>query len=168
VGFKLEHILVPVDFGASSRIALDRAVALAADYRADVTLFHAIPVPFLGFGAEDERHAREKASDSLHRLVRGPMRGLRRLHDWSGVALTCVVVGDPVDEIVDAVDRLDVSTIVLGLVPHSAIASALRPSVTDRVIRRARCPVVVIRAPSWARPEAAPELDPALDGGLAA
>jgi nucleotide-binding universal stress UspA family protein len=168
VGFKLEHILVPVDFGAVTEVALDRAVALAADYRADVTLLHVIEPPFFGFDAAQEEEARTEASERLHDLVRGRVRELRQLHGWHGVVLTEIGIGNPADEIVDAIDRLDAGTVVLGLKPHSALAQAVRPSTTDRVLRRARCPIVVIRAPSWAHVEPEAEVDPAVDWGLAA
>lgn len=168
MGFKLEHILVPVDFGAVTEVALERAIALAADYRADVTLLHVIEPPFFGFDATQEEEARTEASERLHALVRGRVRELRQLHAWRGVVMTEVAIGNPADEIVDAIDLLDVSTAVLGLKPHSALANAVRPSTTDRVLRRAHCPIVVIRAPSWAHVEPEAEVDPAENWGLAA
>ncbi|MEZ0227292.1 MAG: universal stress protein [Planctomycetota bacterium] len=168
MGFKLEHILVPVDFSAVSDVVLDRAIALAADYQADVTLLHAIEPPFFGFDDAQEAKARGEAGERLRELVQGRVRELRKLHAWRGVIVTETVVGVPAEEIVDAIDRLDASTVVIGLKPHSALSHAVRPSTTDRVIRRARCPIVIVRAPSWAHAEPEAEVDPAFDWGLAA
>jgi universal stress protein A len=153
VGLKLEQVLVAVDFDDPSLVALDRAIALAADYQADVTLVHVVEPPFFGFGGDDQESALSEAGERLHALVRGRVRDLRRVHGWRGVVVTEALVGNPADEIVDAIDRLDAGICVLGLRPSSALARAVRSSTTDRVLHRARCPIVVVRAPSWARSE---------------
>lgn len=169
MGLKLDHILVPVDFGPTSETAIDRAIALAADYRADVTLLHVVEVPFFGFGPGEAESEEVRSSELLHALVQGRVRELRHLHGWRGVAMTEVVFGSPAEEIVDAADRLDAQTIVLGLPPQSTLAHAVTPSTTDRVLRRANCPVVVLRTPSGTQgtPDVAPE-NRAIRWGLAA
>ncbi|HZU96915.1 MAG TPA: universal stress protein [Planctomycetota bacterium] len=153
MGLELEQVLVAIDFGEASLVALDRAVALAADYQADVTLIHVVEPPFFGFAVDGMQDAVEDAADRLHAIVRERVRDLRRLHGWRGVVLTEVLVGSPADEIVDAIERLDVGVLVLGLRPASALARAVRPSTTGKVLERAHCPVVVVRAPTWARHE---------------
>jgi len=153
MGLELEQVLVAVDFGEASLIALDRAVALAADYQADVTILHVVEPPFFGFAGGGEEDAVNEAAERLHAIVRSRVRDLRRLHGWRGVVLTEVLVGDASDEIVDSIDRLDVGVCVLGLRPASLLARAVRPSTTGKVLERAHCPVVVVRAPTWARSE---------------
>ncbi len=157
MGFKLEHLLVPVAFQPSCEPAIERAIALAADYRADVTLLHVVEAPFFGFDSDGAEAERIRASELLRALVQGKIRELRKLHAWRGVAMTEVSFGSPADEIVDSSERLDAQMIVMGMSSGSSIAHAVRASTTDRVVRRARCPVVVVRPPTWARlsPEAA-------------
>ncbi len=48
---RLEHILIPCDFSASTRAAIDYAVPLRERFPAAVTLLHVI-APFVGYGAE--------------------------------------------------------------------------------------------------------------------
>ena len=43
LGFKIERILVPLDFSPASMEALDYAVWLAKQFRADIHLLHAYP-----------------------------------------------------------------------------------------------------------------------------
>jgi nucleotide-binding universal stress UspA family protein len=157
MGLKLEHLLVPVDFGETSLLALERAIGLAADYRADVTLLHVIERPFFGFDGPAEAEARDVASERLHALVRERVRALRQLHAWRGVVMTEVAVGSVADEIVSAIDHLDVDLVVLGASTHSALAHAVRSGTAERVIRSAPCPVVVVRAQKGAPPDPEPE-----------
>ncbi len=157
MGLKLEHLLVPVDFGEASLLALERGVALAADYRADVTLLHVIERPLFGFDGPAEAEARDAASERLHALVRERVRALRQLHAWRGVVLTEVAVGSVVEEILSASEALDVDLIVVGAGTHSALAHAVRSGTAERVIRAAPCPVVVVRVSRDAPPDPEPE-----------
>lgn len=154
MGLKFEHILVPVDFRASGEIALERAIALGADYRADVTLLHVVALPF--FGRAIAPCAEDVAGERLRELVQGRVRELRRLHAWRGVALTQVASGSPAEEIVLAAECLDADAIVLSPRPRTALSRAVSPSTTERVLRHASVPVLVVRAPfrEWAQPEA--------------
>jgi nucleotide-binding universal stress UspA family protein len=167
MGLELDHVLVPVDFGPSTDYMIDRAIALAADYRADLTLLHVVVIPFFGFAPGEAEAEELRASELLRALVQGRVRELRRLHAWRGVAMTEVFFGSPAEEIVDAASRLEAKAIVIGLPPQSTLAHAVTPSTTDRVLRRASCPVIVV--PTSSRTNAEPSLEEtAIRWGLAA
>lgn len=152
MGLKLEHVLACTDFKAASDPAIERAIALAADYQADVTIFHAIELPFFGLDAASAAAERLRAGERIRNLIQGRVRELRKVHAWRGVIQSELAFGSPADEIVAAAERLEAQTIVVGLGSSSSLAHAVRASTTDRVIRTAPCPVVVVRAPAQAAP----------------
>ena len=55
-------------------------------------------------------------------------------------------VGEMAEEVVDLAEELEVDLIVVGSRGRSAIRRALMGSVSDSVVRHARCPVVVARS----------------------
>jgi nucleotide-binding universal stress UspA family protein len=55
-----------------------------------------------------------------------------------------------VDEIVAAADTWAADLIVMATAGHSGVLDALRGSTTERVLRRARCPVLAVPAGSRA------------------
>ena len=61
------------------------------------------------------------------------------------VAGTHVAVGRPDHEIVASGEELDVSLVVMGSRGLSRLDRALMGSVSDSVVRHARCPVLVVR-----------------------
>jgi len=55
-----------------------------------------------------------------------------------------LLAGDPADEIVAYADSVDADVIVVGTRGHGPIAGALLGSVSQRVLRDARLPVLVV------------------------
>jgi nucleotide-binding universal stress UspA family protein len=145
VGLRLENILVPIAFDETSDSALERSIALAADYRADVTLFHAVAAPILGRSSDAASAARLDAKERLRALGKGRVRELRKLHAWRGAVFTDVAVGAPAVEIVAAAERLEADAIVLSPRARSGFAHWVSPSTTERVLRHAPCPVFVVQ-----------------------
>jgi nucleotide-binding universal stress UspA family protein len=68
----MAHILVPIDFSAASRHALDVAVQLAKPFQASVILYHATPMAVgvldAGMGPLDVQLQQEAAQGALHEL----------------------------------------------------------------------------------------------------
>jgi len=58
--------------------------------------------------------------------------------------------GDPVEEIVAAADRLRASLVVMPTAGRHGVFEALRGSTTERVLRRASCPVLAVPAAAGA------------------
>jgi nucleotide-binding universal stress UspA family protein len=68
--------------------------------------------------------------------TRAASRGVR--------ATTELLVGDPADEIVAYADSVDAEAIVVGTRGRGSITGALVGSVSQRVLRDARLPVLVV------------------------
>lgn len=155
-------ILVPVDFSEASLAALETALVLHAHPGTTVVVQHVIDsdsIDFavaLGFGQPDEIEAKSRshADLAMHRhadAVTVP----------AGVEIRRVVsIGRPVFEIMRLARELEADLIVLGSPPPSTNAEhALFGSVAERVLRAARCPVLVIPGPAGEHPLPPPDRD---------
>jgi nucleotide-binding universal stress UspA family protein len=135
----LSHVLCPVDFSDCSRHALARAAAIAAWYEADLTLLYV----FVNRPATD-----------LPLLVLETADRLRLLGDLREFAESTIPgrrVSVHVEEsefadrgILDQVAALDTDLLVLGTHGRSGFRHLLLGSVTEKVIRRAPCPTLVV------------------------
>ena len=119
----LENVLIPVDRTPDPSAAIEfarRAAAVMSDKKATITLLH------VGDGKElPSMHADD-----------GPQWAFARMHRD----------GEPVDEIVAAAELVGAELIVMPTEGRHGVFDALRGSTTERVLRRARCPVLAVPA----------------------
>jgi nucleotide-binding universal stress UspA family protein len=148
---EISRILCPVDFSDHSRHALDHAAAIARWYESRITALHAIPpvttmVPTVGaplyppivFTAEDLEQ------------YRGAVQEFAREITAAGVPVDAVAVeGGAARTIVEWAQALPADLIVLGTHGRSGFERLMLGSVTERVLRKAPCPVLTVppRAP---------------------
>ena len=142
-----EHILCPVDFSDPSRRALNYAVALSRWYGAPLTILHAhatAPVfeftaPFGSLGApplmRQDRGIEEPAAE-LRRFM-GPA------NDASPTEIV-VERGDAASEILRQAIERKADLIVMGTHGRTGLRQVLLGSVTEKIIRNASCPVLVV------------------------
>ena len=150
---QIHKILVPTDFSAHADEAFRTAQTLARATGAEVVLFHIArpPAVVLEGGQLLAGPANEEAAnlwDRFHGTAPADP-GVRVGHE--------VIVSDRPDasHILGILDRLGCDLIVMGTHGHSWLRHRLLGSVTEEVVRRARCPVMVVKAPVPAPP--APE-----------
>ena len=141
--WELKNILVPTDFSMSSKKALRYAVALAAKVGSQITLVHVIkprpidsePYPlWLGI---DPRII--KASEALGKVCK------EQHVEPSLLRNTLVREGTPHREISDAARGLPADLIIIATNGHRGLARVLLGSTTEKVVRHAPCPVLVVR-----------------------
>jgi nucleotide-binding universal stress UspA family protein len=131
----VERILVATDFSLCSLNALGHAEALARTLGAEIVLVHVDAVPVAG----SDRAAVKRA------LVEGKLAlAADQLHDRGLRARTVLRVGAADEEILDAAETERASLIVVGTHGRSQVVRALLGSVAERVVRGARCPVLVV------------------------
>ena len=146
--FAVRSILVPIDFSAHSKNALQCALPIAERFRATLHLVYVVePTMYpadLGFGqvvlpgVEDE--LREKGGDQLKALIRREI-GDRVEASW------IVRTGNPHQEILREAEERGVDMIVVATHGHSGVEHMLFGSTADRVVRHARCPVLTVGPP---------------------
>ena len=145
----LHKILVPTDFSKSSQNALSYAVAFAQKFSAEVHLLHVVQDLALFIpeammvaptGAPPVEQFHEAARAALQRVV-------RELGVADVVIHPEVVEGVPYDTIIRFAKERDVDLIVMGTHGHTGLAHFLLGSVSEKVVRRAPCPVLTVRHP---------------------
>ncbi len=151
-------ILVPTDFSYAADRALHYAVQLARRQRAQVALLHvvapaAIPSRFLTSVRTDLPQLAELSREHLARLAR--RMGIRPRR-------AAVKTGQAAEEILRYADELGADLIVIGARGHSKLDRLLIGTTAERVVRHARCPVLVVPLPkvtARAQPVPSPERD---------
>lgn len=139
---RLEHVLVPTDFGASSERAEALAAELAARFDAKLTILHvwAVPVPSYAEGLAwpldgIEAAAREALARVLERVKAKHPKTDGRL-----------VTGVAWDRILEAAKEGDVDLIVMGTHGRRGLPRALLGSVAEKVVRLSPVPVLTVGA----------------------
>jgi nucleotide-binding universal stress UspA family protein len=143
----IKKILVPLDFSASSELALDYARAVAQRFGAALHLVHVCEVPAL-VAAPADTYAMsytewsQSLADEAQRQLVDLQKRLTEVR-----TSTEVLFGNPARCIVTAanVERSDL--IVMGTHGHGPIMHMLMGNVAERVVRAAPCPVLTVRLP---------------------
>jgi nucleotide-binding universal stress UspA family protein len=151
----IRKILVPTDFSAHADEAFRAAYTLAQAVGAEMILFHiarppAVVVEGGRFLANPGKAEAVNLWDRFQELQPKNPR-VRVQHE--------VIVADRPGpaHILDLLDRLGCDLIVMGTHGHTWLRHRLFGSVTEEVVRRARCPVMVVKAPTSAPDAPAPE-----------
>ena len=144
-----EKILCPLDFSATSGHAFVYAAAIAQQFDAELIILHVIEevplftaysgAPVVDMSAEMEKFAREE----MARLAASATSSLK--------IRTQIVRGKSHTAILKFARENAVDLIVIGKHGRSHLDYFLFGSVTERVIRRAACPVIVVPHPDRAK-----------------
>jgi nucleotide-binding universal stress UspA family protein len=136
------NILVPVDFSAYSERALDYACSLAEKLGAKLHLVHAIGagLPELSAVMTDSMIAtlREGSLAELQKIAKA-REGIAKF------GKVMVEPGDARDAILSAAKACDADLIVIGSHGRRGLTRLVLGSVAEDVVRRAPCPVLVVR-----------------------
>ncbi|AKU94786.1 Universal stress protein [Labilithrix luteola] len=137
---KLEHILVPVDFGDSSRRAEEYAIALASKFGSRITLLHvwSVPTPSYAETALVPLDAIETAAKEMLETV------YTRIRDVYPRCEAVLEAGAAWDRIVDAAEKLDADLIVIGTHGRRGVPRFFLGSVAEKVVRLSPIPVLTI------------------------
>jgi nucleotide-binding universal stress UspA family protein len=142
--FKIERILVPLDFSPASTEALDYAVSLAKQFRAAIHLVHVYP-PDEASSVPGAGHLLLRSAEAIEHLNE-ELTGIHRKHVPTFRPENCHIrTGQPYQEIVCLAREIDADLIALSTRGHSGLKHLLLGSTAERVIRSARCPVLVVR-----------------------
>ena len=143
----IKRILVPVDFSASSRRALDYAHGLALRFDAALHLVHVCEVPSMMTPAMDAYAI--AYTDWSQRLGEEAEKELIKITAALGdvKVTTEVLFGGPAPAIVTAAGTNNADLVVMGTHGHGAVMHMLMGNVAERVVRTAPCPVLTVREP---------------------
>ena len=146
-----KRILFPTDFSSAAAHALSYAISLALEYEGVFFLLHVVDEehvrPPYSFGARPAKIEHvyandESAREELSKLISEHIR--RQIH-----VEEILLKGKPYVEIIRAAGDRNADLIVIPTHGHAGIKHSHLGSTADRVIRKAPCPVLVIRHPEF-------------------
>ena len=140
----IKSILVPIDFSPLSRQSLDYAVAYARKFQAKLTLLHVVePVAMPDFAASFPLVLEEdKLMASAHKKLASVVKTARI--PQALVEKILVHLGSAFNEIATAARACKVDLIIISTHGYSGVKFVLLGSTTERVVRHAPCPVLVL------------------------
>jgi nucleotide-binding universal stress UspA family protein len=142
---RLTSILCPIDFSELSVRAYDYAQSLASHYKADLLVLHVrYSIPAFYMDAAYRETVRELRADALRKLREFAKRQTR-----TNAQPQCVVKdGIVADQILSFAQAQAVNMIVMGTHGTRGVDRVMLGSATEKVLRKARCPVLSVPKPA--------------------
>lgn len=142
---KIRRILCPVDFSEASAVAIEYALDLAADNKAEVRFVHVYQSP--GYALPDGEIVGGHDLDAqIGKQLQRELDALAKKYAGRGAKLaTHLIEGVPYVEIVRIAKELAVDMIVMATHGRGGFSHFLLGSVAERVVRMAECPVLTVR-----------------------
>jgi nucleotide-binding universal stress UspA family protein len=145
----IKRLLLASDFSEWARRAEDYACALAASWRAELTVMTVLEFP-PGMDPEyavNKQYLTERMSDASSRLADFKARAGQR-----GIAATArIATGIPSEEVIAAAVAEESDVVIVGTRGKSGLAHVLLGSTAERVIRMAPCPVLAVHTTTTER-----------------
>ncbi len=146
---KIDRILCPMDFSEFSVRAYDYAQSLAKHYRARLYVEHVVLPLTTTYPYYPFPEAVNDAYWSVSEQAEGQLRELIKSHTRNGIQPEFVVDRGTVSEaILSFSEKESVDLIVMGTHGRQGVDHLTMGSVAEKVLRKARCPVLAVRRPA--------------------
>jgi nucleotide-binding universal stress UspA family protein len=143
-----ETIVVTTDFSETSRLALPAALEIAKVFGSKLVLLHVVEDRLPPFVDEFTAYPVEEVLGSRVRRAAEELERFALPHEGPGADIERVVLhGTPHLEIVAFAAARSAGLIAMATHGRGFISHALFGSTTERVLRRAPCPVLTVRTP---------------------
>ena len=144
----INKILCPVDFTDCSRRAFYIGLEMAAKFGSKITMLHVLePITALDFSPKKFRQAYQ----DMTRIEEGVKKRVQEFIDEGKYDVDIesidveIVVGKPFQEVLKKARELGVDLVIMGSHGKQAGDEVIMGSTAERVVRRAPCPVLVIK-----------------------
>jgi nucleotide-binding universal stress UspA family protein len=141
-----KKVIFPTDFSTASDVALEYATRMARVMDARLVIVHVEESPFAYGGGELYYGVLEPDQTTLQKMLselRPTDPGVPYEHR--------MLVGTPADEIAALAEREQAELIVMGSHGRGGVARLLLGSVAEIVMRKAPCPVLIVKHPRYGR-----------------
>ncbi len=148
--FMPKKILVPIDFSVYSDNALKQAIDIAKQYKAQIYLLHVIDDGFRQCGIDyclDEVIVQEIVNKSIKNAKDNLQKEAKKITDDNGKieVIYDAVRGIPYEEIIKEQEDKGIDLIVIASHGKTGIMRNLVGGVVDKVMKRAKCPILLVR-----------------------
>ncbi len=140
--------MVPLDGSSKAKVAAEHAMNLTKCMDAEVLLFHVIPAlpPYVNKYSDRLGGAYQQIHDELQAAGEEIMRQAKEDLGHYGVKMDIKIIwGNPAMEICREAKEGRFDLIVMGCRGLGEIKGYLMGSVSNRVVRHAPCPVLIVR-----------------------
>ena len=145
----ITNILVPVDFSPHAEHAFTYATTLAERFGAKLALVYVVDDSFVTGGWSSEIYV-SNVPELIENLIADADRRLATLKASAAAlgltAETAVIRGRPAHAIVEHAKNGGFNLIVMGTHGRTGVSHVVMGSVAERVLRKAPCPVLTVRA----------------------
>ena len=144
----MKTILVPTDLSREADHAIDVAIVMARQMKANIELVHILPSLYDKAYADTAALPEEgrKAFEEEVALARLEIVNLVQHYQVEDVAMKgSVKIGSIFQDIADNIVKLEADLIVLGTKGDSGLHEFFIGSNAEKVVRRALCPVITVR-----------------------
>ena len=147
---RMQRILSPTDFSDLAVHSTEYACAFAEKFGAEIHVVHVVDEAYQYWMAMGPNSL--PVGPTPEELLGGAKEQMQRWQKerFAGLArqpVTDVMVGRPFLEIIRYARESQVDLIVMGTHGRSGLTHVLLGSVTEKVVRKAPCPVLTVRAP---------------------
>ncbi|MGP0069839.1 MAG: universal stress protein [Isosphaeraceae bacterium] len=149
----IQTILHPTDFSENSRYAFQTACSLARDSHATLLILHVMmpsSSPLMQEPTPDPLRSAESQQSSARLPWPQPSDPQLRVEHR-------MAEGDPAEEILRLTEAQRIDLVVIGTHGRTGLRRVLTGSVAEEVLRKAGCPVLVVKAPLRTTPGEEPE-----------
>jgi len=141
-----KKVIFPTDFSSASDVALDYATSLAKAMGARLVIVHVEEPPLAYGGGELYYGIPEPDQAALKNMLTS-----LRPSDPAVPYEHRMLVGTPANEIVALAEQERAELIVMGSHGRGGLARLILGSVAEVVVRRASCPVLIVKHPRQGR-----------------
>jgi nucleotide-binding universal stress UspA family protein len=143
----MKTILAPIDFSPASAAVIAQATSLAQAVQGRLVLLSVVQPPII---TSDYGPLVENIAEIIAAAERSAAERLEKVRVQVGPNVagieTELAGGAPVQAIVEAATRFQADFIVMGSHGHTALYDLVIGSTTHGVLKRAKCPVLIIPA----------------------
>ena len=145
---KLKKVLVPTDFSDGARQALKYGMSFAKEYGAELVLLHVVENLTVGYASDLFPVPMAEVLQEISGYAKSELAKLGDEARARGLSVQeQVMQGKPSAEFIRFASEHEIDVIVLGTHGKGMLDQALFGSTTERVVRRAPCPVLTVRKP---------------------
>jgi nucleotide-binding universal stress UspA family protein len=157
---EIKKILYATDLSENARYAFSFAMSLANQYGGGITILHVLESSPSSeslvtnvIGKERWNELRKDNEQEVVNTIKKRLENFceevtREVPECPFITDEIIVkIGNPADEILNLVESSDYDLVVMGAHGHGFLGSAMMGSISRRVVRHSKKPVLVIRLP---------------------
>lgn len=139
----MQKILVAHDGSKSSDKALKKAVEMAVNFNASLTVLAVIPELYLTELSDVDRN---HIFEALSRETSEAMEKIRKSLSGKSIEVkTLIRQGDPAEKILETAQKMKVDLIITGSHGRHGTKKFLLGSVSSKIVDYSKCPVLVVK-----------------------